>query len=321
MGSAFSSGNNVAVVLTREESRTETDSDGKSRTVTDYYRGEKTFFHVTAEMCAWRNKELVQPGQYQFPFCVVLPPNAPPSFAIPYGPNPFGAYVEYTASVVCRRPGIFKSNLKHVEALTVLCPPPAPTPGLQPSATEEMEVKRGCCCCFCCSQGGVTLQVSIERDMYLPGEQVLVMVQVTNSSKVAFKRGEVFLQRRLTVSANGGIRRQLDDCLGTVHFEGLSPGATLSGEKALQLRLPIALEAAARPTCVMSLFQHIYQVGVRMKAGACTSDPTLLLTCGIFARLPATAIGGFTPPSADFWKPTVIGQVVNAVEPAAAIGK
>ncbi|KAH3836787.1 arrestin domain-containing protein 3-like [Dreissena polymorpha] len=154
---------------------TEQRSSGKS-SHTVHFRSHEDYFnfsHTLLSRATTGSDEIVlSPNSYTYPFSVTLPYNIPSSYEAYIG------QVRYIFIVDVDIPWAFDIHAKHM--ITVMDPLDLNTiPNLE-SRAEKTDQKVLCCCC--CASDPISAHVRLERQGYVPGEEIPFWAEINNQS-------------------------------------------------------------------------------------------------------------------------------------------
>lgn len=132
--------------------------------------GKKTLYNNT--QCVFKpDNNLLQQGQYIYPFTFMLPLNMPGSFE--YYDNENVAYVKYIVEV--RAVSLSTKHIRNTILLVVRQPPQF---FQYPTKLSDTKTISSCCCL---DKGASTLNISFEKNYYCPDEKVNVICELDNT--------------------------------------------------------------------------------------------------------------------------------------------
>lgn len=154
---------------TRTVSRTDSNGNSQSETVTDHYSNEEKYFNQEVVI---HHGPSLPPGVHILPFSLMLPPNLPSSFEGHHG------NVRYYVKADIVRDWKWNHKVKqHIMVNGILdlnLFPSALTPG---NSTDHKKL-----CCLCCKSGPITAAIHSNRTGYVPGEMIGFNAEVDNLS-------------------------------------------------------------------------------------------------------------------------------------------
>eukprot|EP00475_Leptophrys_vorax_P000100 TRINITY_DN10056_c0_g2_i1.p1 TRINITY_DN10056_c0_g2~~TRINITY_DN10056_c0_g2_i1.p1 ORF type:complete len:387 (+),score=92.17 TRINITY_DN10056_c0_g2_i1:55-1215(+) len=180
-------------------SRSETDGNGNSRTVTDHYNESNilvdTTFCLYGDLSGNTRVALYAKKKYAFPFRITVPPYLVTSCYLSGD-----AYVKYVLHAEVDRPWAFDYNA--YENPIIISPVDCNAPELIPTRRVEKDHE---ICCWPCSQGNVFFHTEIPFGGYFAGEKIPVQVEVHNRSSRQLPRATLTLVRKWRYSARGQV--------------------------------------------------------------------------------------------------------------------
>ncbi|KAL4449547.1 hypothetical protein ABPG77_007191 [Micractinium sp. CCAP 211/92] len=250
------------------------------------------------------------PGQYQWQVVFGLPVGIPSSFKVGSGTD--GAEVTYTVNLIFHTPGFLTRSIRSSQVLTVrqrMQSPPA-------IVDQSAELPLVACCCF--NRGMLSAHVRLDRDKVQPGEEVGVILEVDNKSKLAVDVVELSLKREAVARErpSGGMTRRFHAELAKGQHPGVQPFTSLQGGLArrMQMRLPADLPPSMRG----ALITCDYFAKVKMKVGSFVKDIRLKVPLVVLAPQPQpTPEAPFYEERPPWWSPTEVQPPVGIQVPSA----
>lgn len=290
---------------------TETHESGTGshrHTSTETRGGTVQLLNATAAL-GGAGRELA-PGQYQWQVVFGLPTGIPSSFKVGSGTD--GAEVSYTVSLTFHTPGFLTRAIRSSQVLTVrqrMQSPPA-------IVDQSAELPLVACCCF--SRGVLSAHVRLDRDKVQPGEEVGVILEVDNRSKLPVDAIELCLKREVVARErpNGGMTRRFFAELAKTQHPGVQPFTTLQGglARCMQMRLPVDLPPSMRG----ALISCDYFAKVKMKIGSFVKDIKLKVPLVVLAPQPQpTPEAPFYEERPPWWTPSEVQPPVGIPVPSA----
>ncbi|EQC27969.1 hypothetical protein SDRG_14245 [Saprolegnia diclina VS20] len=199
--------------------------DGKSHTETRTFSEGREFFK--SKLVLFNVQQHLSPGKYIYPFQYQLPTGLPGSFDNENHSNVKGK-IEYAIKGTLCINGVFTRDLKHRQRLVVY----AQLAGVVvPVLAEKTQIIRFLCCF---NKGQCDLRVSMDKNMYGPGEVPQIHCEIRNQSSrdIVAMRSE--LVRVVEVHADGR-NRVLRKTICCATFPGVPAGQSLSQPQSFQL--------------------------------------------------------------------------------------
>jgi len=166
-----------------QETRTTTDSNGKSTTETYTVTYSSSETYVKEKKVVHHGPSL-PPGFHSYPFNFTLPQNLPSSFEGAYG------QVRYHVKATIKRDWKWNHRAKsHFIVSGVLDLNTHPTALHEGHDREEKKL-----CCLWCKSGPITAEISSNRTGYVPGEFIGFNAEVENLSKRRMKSSSLKLK-------------------------------------------------------------------------------------------------------------------------------
>ena len=259
-----------------------------ARTVTDVHRGTNEIFKFKVPICG--ACDLM--GQYAFPFTFTLPNPLPGSFMYVSGST--SAVIEFKIKGTVDIPGFLKPDIKNTLRITVLERPNVAVEKLRAGTESEITT----CCCF--SRGSVGLEISLEKNLYCPGETLSLQANINNRStkNITSLRLELLSVLRI-LDSSGRQKTVVDTITYSEQIQGVSAGSSICGA---QLSLTIPQQVS--PQSLGFLVRHHYVLNLR-GAVAWSTDAVISTPIGIFSVSDVTAAVPVMTLTPDNWHPTV----------------
>lgn len=258
--------------------------------------GHLEFFKVNVPLGGPGN---LSPGQYQFGFQFVLPPNIPGSFHVSRGGD--RGDITYKCKAAAHK---FGFAVKCEQVITVAQSYPASN-----AVTNSANTSINMCCCI--PSGNASAQATLEKDTYSGGEVINVVVQARNNSSNNFGV-EAILKRHVTLTTgqNGYYRDHWTETVCKAATQGLGPNEVAEGNMArcIQLMLPPNIAPTANGVCIKA---H-YTVEVVMNASnPFASDVVVSLPVMINSGPPQVDASAMYQSPPQDWKPSKVYQDVH----------
>uniref|UniRef100_A0A915DP86 Arrestin C-terminal-like domain-containing protein n=1 Tax=Ditylenchus dipsaci TaxID=166011 RepID=A0A915DP86_9BILA len=177
------------------ESRTQSSQSTGARTHSESIPYSAEIVYLDLQMCVWQSpqstNQILPAGLHDFPFTFTLPAHCPPSFEGTVG------FIRYCCKAKIDRPWkfddttrcsftvmpMFDLNTIHYASLPV-----------QKEVTKNIGV-------LCFKHGRITARISLAKSGYVPGESVILSVDITNSSSKDVHKVETSLIETATYTA------------------------------------------------------------------------------------------------------------------------
>ena len=188
------------------------------------------------------------PGIHTFPFSVQLPVGLPSSFE---GRGPFVAFIRYWVAANVNRP--WKFDFKSKRPFTIIEYIDINNPSFLTPMRSENDKHL---CCLCCKSGPLSIQASIDRTGYCPGELVVVSASAENLTNREMGGMRAQLISITSVRARGQLRsskKVLSEMMG----EKLAVGARDAWESR-----PLLIPPASPSIKSCRIIDHSYFVQV-----------------------------------------------------------
>jgi len=262
-------------------------------------QGKRDLFKVKIALRQFE-RSLVTPGQYEFPFTTVLPTNLPGTFTISTGT--LNAKVSYKIKAEIVAPGMLKGYLRFKQYL-IIQPRPFRRQPHELIVQDVQSVKM----CGCFSKGAVSMTARIEKDIYRPGEEAHVILQMNNQSRTDFRLVELSLHKYIEMRDSGHRRYSRDITVFSTSTQGVAAHEMQQGSDArrLTLHIPPDLE----PTALGGIVRCEYMLEVRRKAPSLISDLIAMLPITVEKPPPAVSPLSAQPP--PDWNATNMGPNIS----------
>ncbi|KAK1930090.1 Arrestin domain-containing protein A [Phytophthora citrophthora] len=203
-------------------------------------QGESTTHHqdkhviIHKQLQISTDREIFFPGEYAYQFNYELQPTLPGSFQLSHRSagrfRNIRSTVKYELKALQRVQGAFRADLEMKRELVVVPVPTAPVVRpLQRSTSQEVWVmtmfRKGTC----------QLSAYMDRDVFVPGEKVMVRCSIFNLSKVNIRALSLRLYEDLVLHHKRGKDTRTSTCLCEGEFSGVLAGDT--ADKIVSLHL------------------------------------------------------------------------------------
>jgi len=179
------------------ESRTRTDGNGNQETYyEDIHRKHKEETHnVEAQLYQWMGLQQIPPGQFCFPFCMVLPPKLAGTFF--QKRYQLLADISYHLEAVLHPSNQSQPKLKFKHKININEPPTM----LAETQNQTKNVPLTDCCCM--GKGNAQLFVSFQKNVYVPGEVANVQLELDNrQATIGCRTIKFSLKQTLSLKTN-----------------------------------------------------------------------------------------------------------------------
>eukprot|EP00035_Acanthoeca_spectabilis_P021283 m.437340 g.437340 ORF g.437340 m.437340 type:complete len:437 (+) comp18101_c0_seq1:262-1572(+) len=236
---------------------TRTDAEGRQHQDTRHHYGHFEFFKQ--RVLVYNFGGHVTEGQYTFPFQFQLPHGMPGVFNAEAGRGRRSekdhAYIQYRITSECDVRGFFNFDIKHTQHMVVQQRLMQPITQLRLECTEQVTA----CCCF--NKGQAHLAAHLDKSAYVPGENVGIISEITNTSQENFGNVRVELRRRMTLrSTNDNETETTDEKVANNTYTGVTAGEVRTGANAMSL--PLGLPMDISPSTQGRLIHCEYYVDV-----------------------------------------------------------
>ena len=213
-----------------EESHTERDREGNSRTVIETHRGSAHLVGQKFPIFAFTNGFL-DAGGYSFPFTFRLPATLPGSFDLSQGSTKARIRYTLTAYIPAYEAKIEKSKT-HMHVSQLMTDPIY-------SVAQDVDARITTWCCS--DKGNVHLKAYFNKNAYAPGETAEFVAEINNEHSkldVAGIRGVLY--RTLRLRSNGGRTHMTKITVSQADTRQRVPsGQSLLGAQSVRMLLPI----------------------------------------------------------------------------------
>ncbi|XP_067665042.1 arrestin domain-containing protein 3-like [Haliotis asinina] len=175
---------------------TEERPSGSRTTRTEHFSAEEEYFYISFLLAGrWKDEpgnDITLPvGRHTFPFSYKLPSPLPSSFVGEYG------FVRYDAKCTIDKPWKFNH-----EAETSFIVRNRLDLNREPRAKKADRGSRSkTLCCLCCASGPISATFSIDRQGYVPGEEIVINAEIENLSNKRVKKSKVILMQEVLYHA------------------------------------------------------------------------------------------------------------------------
>jgi len=253
------------------EDTTTSDADGDNTSNDRTYRAKENYFKMKSQL--YGNVNHLAQGQHKFPFSFMLPQGVPSSFG--FSGHNFTASVEYKLKAKIKRRSSNSNNIQGSAVIYCVGNIPlsaCPTPPLAPSFDKDSKY----ICCFCCKEGPINTEMNLNRTGFVPGEAILININIENLSKTDIRGTRLWLERRVVLKAEQNTKVE-DDRIVQLNTEGCRRGDTKSlVNQALQI--PLGMAPTDLPYC--NIIQVVYKVRAEVVVAGCHTN--LQMTAPIF---------------------------------------
>lgn len=158
----------------------------------------QTYFNLKYPLQGTELVNKLGPGEFHYPFSIGLPLNLPSSIEGKFG------YIRYTCSSNISRPWRFDPKCK--AAITVLEIVDLNTIPGAGSTISFQNSKRTGCCCF--DSGPLSAVVALNKQAYVPGENIYIQADIDNSSDESITHTTATLYCWITYKAGHHTKRE-----------------------------------------------------------------------------------------------------------------
>ncbi|KAE8741271.1 hypothetical protein FOCC_FOCC013193 [Frankliniella occidentalis] len=154
------------------ETKSKSSGTGSSTETVTYSASEIYFSNKVYFVGGDSGDITLSPGDYVYAFQCLLPPTLPNSFEGVHG------HIRYTTKAVVHRPWKFDHGAR--AAFTVVAPLDL---NMYPQARAPIEREQSKhFCCLWCKSGPLTMSVRVPHGGYVPGQTILLQIQIDNAS-------------------------------------------------------------------------------------------------------------------------------------------
>jgi hypothetical protein len=244
------------------------------------------------------------PGTYSYPFEYALPPTLPGAFHMERYSSLFvenlEATIKYKFKATLDVGGFLAKDLKTTTSIVVH---EQLTQTIQPSHDSTTQ-NVNFLCCF--NKGSCDLAVSMDKNVYFPGETAQIMCQINNRSQVDISAMRCRLYQDITVTLRHGpetFKREI----ARLEFPGVTAGTSVSQPQPLPL-VP-NVEGFVTPSTHGMIVRCDYRVEIECDIPWCP-DVELHMPLTIIAPvLPSPAYA--PPPTAGYVDPSASGYTTQ----------
>lgn len=209
----------------------ETRGTGKQRS-TRHYSAEEQYLNANIIFLSKQpNSDLyLEPGDYSYPFQIVLPPNLPTSFEHTYG------QVRYSINGTIDIPWAFDKHTTRSFSVINNVDLNLCSPALrQPYGVSGSKVF----CCWCCASEPVTAKFNILKSGFVPGESILFNAEIDNRSNRELDSIKVKLVQDLKFHATTKSRTSQRNVAEVVYSNVIRPCSIESWNKGTLVIPPV----------------------------------------------------------------------------------
>ncbi|POM70135.1 Hypothetical protein PHPALM_13475 [Phytophthora palmivora] len=214
--------------------------------------------HQVDISCDWGN---YLPGEYVYPFNYQLQPTLPGSFQLSSRSagrlRNIRAQVKYELRVRQPVQGAFRADLEVKRAIVVV-----PVPTARIIRPLERSTSREVAMMTMFRKGTCQLSAYMDRDVFTPGEKVMVRCSVFNLSKLNVRALSLRLYEDLVLHHKRGKDTRTSTCLAEGEFSGILTGESADRTVSLHL-VELASGCAMKPSTTSHFVSWSYRVQVR----------------------------------------------------------
>ena len=291
------------------ESRSESNSDGSSSTVTDVYTGKALVIKQHFPVFIFANSH-VAAGQYSFPFSFITPPGLLGSFHVKHGDAK--GHIKYHITAYIRSQSHVKKSKAEVHIIHIVTQPITAISG-------QTFANISTWCCF--SQGSVQVSAFVNKSGYVPGELAEIEAEINNSkSRLAVTDVRCTLFRTIRFRSDQGRPFVLKTTVNeVVSHQFVPPGNSLDGDLRVKLALLVkdAKEELQNATTVSGQkVECVYTICIRAvmdgSCMCCGQTPSVERELLIYPMQQANIL---PPPIPENWHPMVMPVAQLHYEP------
>lgn len=233
------------------------------------------------------NDNVLDPGEFSFPFNFQLPNNIPPTFTFhKWGDR---AYIKYKMKIAFKITGTLKSNVVEEIPIVVESSPIDSShllhllkPGK--GATEKF------LCCLCCQSGPIVIRSQINKQIFYAGETIVFDVELDNrETSKTLGNVEAKLVKRVMIMNNSNATHHSTES-SVIIAQNFSPGGHEVWQNC-QLNLPgQLLPNFDNCECVDVTYKFVVQVGIPGGINAKAKIP-VTISAGVLSREPQAQPG------------------------------
>jgi len=179
--------------------------------------------------------ELLMPGQYTYPFNVMIPAGLPGTFFesdTKSRGREYRCQVRYKLQCECDSSGFLSRDIEYEKPIVML---ENALSGIEQPVVEHTATVMFCCCV---PKGDVHIKATFDKNAYRPGENAYIVVNVTNESESNVDEINAKLMRRLIMRADGN-QMNHTELMRQVTIPGVPAGET---REDMRVALPITYE-------------------------------------------------------------------------------
>lgn len=224
----------------------------------------------------------VPAGQYNFPFCFVLPSGLPSSFKYKFRKHMEDCFAMTTYEVSASLENQMETSMNYTIPMSVNQP-------MQLSdGSKKMEMDTEVTHCCCIGKGRAKIVSYFEKQGYIPGETAYLITEADNTKSTAAIEnisGEFYQVIKMKA---GFYEDTVRNSLKNVSTQGLQPGESKQGPNAIRIEIPLVNdkhttnveEKVVQPTSRGKLITNEYYISNVLNMDACIccgSHPTCTL--------------------------------------------
>lgn len=216
--------------------RVDQDEDGDTMEKRIVVRhGKNEFIDMKIPIHTYR--ELLMPGQYTYPFTIMIPQGLPGTFFEAdnnprMGGKDYSCQVRYKLQCECDSSGFLSRDIEYEKPIVML--------ETALSAIDQPTVEHTATVMFCCCipKGDVYIKATFDKNAYRPGENAYIVVNVNNMSESDVDEINAKLMRRLSMRADGA-HMDNTELMREVTIPGVPAG---ENKEEMRVSLPITYE-------------------------------------------------------------------------------
>ncbi|XP_055848587.1 arrestin domain-containing protein 17-like [Episyrphus balteatus] len=260
-----------------------------TKSKSETYYGREDYFATTTYLLGSEESESIQiqQGLHNFTFACPLPPQCPSSFEGKYG------HVRYVVKIVLVRPWKFDQTYSRAFTVLKLMDLNYDSPVLRVPAFQE--TFKTFCCGPCTSQP-LKMKVFVPQTGYVPGEDIVATITVTNESTVPVIDLKISFVMLVTIFSDHPKMNSRMDQMKLVKIKGGVVNTKTTRTITQLIRVP-----ATPPTCynLCRLIKISYELEVEAKLKRLHQNPivTIPITIG---NVPIVAVINQQPLPSDY---------------------
>lgn len=248
--------------------------------------------------------ELLMPGQYTYPFSIMIPHGLPGTFfeSDTKMGREYRCQIRYKLECECDSGGFLSRDIKYEKPIVMLENALA---GIEQPIVEHTATVMFCCCV---PKGDVYIKATFDKNAYRPSENAFIVVDVRNESESEVDAINAKLMRRLIMRADGN-QMSHTELMREVTIPGVPAGET---REQLRVSLPMSYENLrgtdydeVRPGANSQLINCNYYIEVECSVPM-APDISLHLPITIYAAAPEY----FQPVAPPGWSPEPCDTIV-----------